>query len=157
MRTTVPMLWWLLLLASAAAGLLLKSANRSRDVRQPPPGETKRVAWWFSALCAIPWLLIVAGYMEACVVRLVLSRWPRPCLDDPKQLSTAPFHLVVQIIFLSLGCAIPLLVAFAAWNWRKVLGDWRYSIRSGAFVVGLFAIWVLVHYDPGQIWNWLLD
>jgi hypothetical protein len=42
-----------------------------------------RIEWWFSALCAIPWLLLVGVYAEACVARLVLSRWPRPMFDDP--------------------------------------------------------------------------
>lgn len=153
------MLWGLLLLglSAAAVALLIKHVNRSRDVRQLPPGGTKRMSWWFSALCAIPWVLIFATYIEARVARLVLSRWPRPSLDDPAQLGTAPFHLVVEVMFFSLSCAIPLLVALTAWNWRKVLRDWRYSVWIGGFVVGLLALWVLVQYDPWHIWDWLLD
>jgi hypothetical protein len=64
--------------------------------------DTERVGRWFSALCAIPWLVTVSAYAEACVARLVLSRWPRPMSDDPKQLATAPLHLVFQLLFLSL-------------------------------------------------------
>ena len=77
--------------------------------------------------------------------------------DDPKQLSTALLHLVAQVLLLSLGLAIPLVVIFAGWNWRKILNDWRYSVRIGVFAVGLAAFWVLNQYDPGDIWYWFFD
>ncbi|HEX7960846.1 MAG TPA: hypothetical protein VF493_13065 [Terriglobales bacterium] len=155
MKTSLLMLSSVWLLAVATGALfLLSMACKAWSVSA---GENKRVVRWLTALCAIPWLLIIVGYIEACVVRLVLSKWPRPCTDDPKQLSTAPVHLSFQILFLFLYGAIPLLIAFALWNWREVLSDSRYSRRLGAFVVGLFAIWVLVQYDPGHIWDWLLD
>jgi hypothetical protein len=94
-----------------------------------------RVEWWLSALCCVPWLLLVGPYVEICFARLVLSRWPRPMLDDPKELPTAPPHFVFQLLVLSLVVAIPLLIAFTAWNWRRILSDWRYSARVGAFAV----------------------
>ncbi len=119
--------------------------------------DRERVERWFSALCAIPWLMVVAPYMEACVARLVLSRWPRPMSDDPKQLATAPLHLVFQVLLISLVVAIPLLIAFAVWNWRKILRDWRYAAHIGVFAVGLLAIWLLVGYDPGHVWDWFFD
>jgi len=39
--------------------------------------------WLFTALCAIPWLIIFGAYFEICVARLALSRWPRALTDDP--------------------------------------------------------------------------
>jgi hypothetical protein len=104
-------------------------------------------------MCAVPWLVVVGSYMEACVVRLVLSRWPRPMFDDPKQLATAPLHLVFQLLLLSLGAVIPFPIVFALWSWDKILKDWRYSVRIGAFAVGLLAIWFVAHYDPGRVWD----
>jgi hypothetical protein len=121
-----------------------------------PRGE-KRVERWLSALSLIPWLLIIGAYMEACVVRLSLSRWPRPMFDDPKQLATAPLHLVFQVLSLSLRVAIPLLLVFGVWNGSKILNDWRNSLRIGIFAIGLLAIWLLAHYDPGRVWDWFLD
>jgi len=122
------MLPWLLLLAFAAAALFLTSLALSRDVGQLPPGGNKLIERWFSALCAIPWLVIIGAYMEACAARLVSSRWPRPMFDDPKQLVTAPLHLVFQVLLLSLGVAIPVLIVFALWNWPKILIDWWLSL-----------------------------
>ncbi|MGA8871460.1 MAG: hypothetical protein WB460_10005 [Candidatus Acidiferrales bacterium] len=78
-------------------------------------------------------------------------------LDDPKELPTAPLHFTFQLLLLSLIVAIPLLIVFAGWNWRKILGDWRYSACLGAFAVGLLSIWLLAHYDPGRVWYWFLD
>src|SRR5690242_2789626 len=117
----------------------------------------ERVKWWFPALCAIPWLVVVGPYIEACVVRLVLSRWPRPMLDDPKHLTTAPLHLVFQLIFLLSFLVIPLPMFLALWNCRKTCSDRRYSVGIGVLAVGLLAIWLVNHYDPGRVWDWFLD
>jgi hypothetical protein len=119
--------------------------------------DRKRFEWWFSALCAFPWLVTGGVYLEASVVRLVLSRWPRPMFDDPKQLSTAPMHLVLQLLLMSLGIVIPLVIILAAWNWRKLFSDWRYTVCIGMFAAGLLAMWILSSYDPGHIWDWFVD
>jgi len=119
--------------------------------------ERARVERWFSALCAVPWLLVVGAYLEAYAARLVLSRWPRPSYDDPKQLATAPFHLILQLLLLSLGVAIPIVVFLAAWNWRKVCSDWRYRVHVAVFLVGVATFWVLANYDPGRVWDWFFD
>jgi hypothetical protein len=117
----------------------------------------ERMRWWFLALCATPWLLIVGVYLEACVARLMLSRWPRPMVDDPKQFVPAPLDWAVNVLELSFVVAIPLLVGLAVRNWRKVLTDWRYSVIIGAFGAGLLAIFILSAYDPGRVWKWFWD
>jgi hypothetical protein len=116
-----------------------------------------RVERWFTALCAVPWLMVGGAYLEAFAARLVLSRWPQPSHDDPKQLATAPVHLVLQLVLISLGVAIPLVVVFVMWNWRKVVSDWRYRVRIAVFGVGVAAFWILTRYDPGRIWDWFFD
>jgi hypothetical protein len=118
--------------------------------------DKQRAERWLSAICAIPWLAIVGVYMEAGAARLVLGRWPRPMLDDPK-LATAPLDLVLWALLLSLGVAVPLLIVFAVGNCRKIIGDWRYRVRIGVFAIGVLAIWTLTHYDPGRVWAWFLD
>jgi hypothetical protein len=115
------------------------------------------MGWWFSALSAVPWLVIVGAYLEACVARMVLSRWPRPMFDDPKQLATAPLHSAIQILLVSLFVTIPLVIFWAVWNWRKIFSDWRYRACIGAFAAGLLAFWALAHYDPGRVWYWFFD
>ena len=119
--------------------------------------RSKRLERWLTMLCLTPWLLIVGAYMEAFVVRLLLSRWPRPMLDDPKNLATAPLHLVLQILSLSLIVTTPLLMIFGARNWRRMLEEKRYSLMMGVFAVGLAAFWLLNKYDPGRVWDWFLD
>jgi hypothetical protein len=77
--------------------------------------------------------------------------------DDPKELATAPLHLVFQLVLQSLEAVIPVLVVSAVWNWRKLLSDWRYSVQLGVFAIGLLAIWMSSHYDPGRVWSCFLD
>ena len=101
--------------------------------------------------------MIFGAYMEVCVVRLTLSRWPRPNLDDPKQLAVEPLHLLVMLLFLSLAVAIPSLIVLAICNWRKFLSDWRYSAHVGTFAAGILILWALINYDPGNVWFWFFD
>jgi len=120
--------------------------------------EKAQVDRWFSALCAVPWLVVASPYLAASAFWLALSRWPRPMLDDPKQFATVPFHLafvVFQFLFLSSFLAIPLPMGLALWNHRKILSDWRSSLRFGVFAFGLLAIWLVAHYD--RVWDWFLD
>ena len=117
--------------------------------------DREPVKWWFSALCMTPWLVVAGPYMEACVVRLVLSRWPRPMFDDPKNLATAPFHSVlVLLLLLSVG-GIPVMMFLALWNWNKPLSDRRYAWRVGVFAAGLIALWIFAGHDA--VWDWFLD
>ena len=117
--------------------------------------QRARVEWWFSAACAIPWLVAVSPYLEACVFRLTLSRWPHP-MDDPGQ-SPSLVLSVFYALFLLSFLAIPLPMFLALWNYPKILHDRRYSIRVAVMAVGLIAIWCLNHYDPGRVWDWFLD
>jgi hypothetical protein len=118
----------------------------------------ERIEWWFSPLCATPWLVIFGVYLEVCIARLSLSRWPRLMLDDPKQLATAPLHSVNEILLFSLVVTVPVLIVWASWNWRKIaFGDRRYRVGMGAFTVGLVFVWALMQYDPGRVWYWFLD
>lgn len=105
----------------------------------------------------MPWVGLFGVYAEACLARLFLSRWPRPMLDDPKQLTTAPLHLIFQLALLSLLIVIPIVVVSAVRNRRKFLTDRRYTAKLSLFAVGLLAIWIVFHYDPGRVWYWFLD
>jgi hypothetical protein len=108
---------------------------------------------WFSALCTIPWLVISAAYIEVCLARLFLARWPSPMTDDPKQIAIAPLHLLVVLLFLSLAAAIPMIIVLAVWNWRKLLSDWRYSAQIGVFAIGVASLCILITYDPGHVFD----
>jgi hypothetical protein len=116
--------------------------------------DKERVEWWFSALCAIPWLALAGPYIEACIVRLVLSRWPRPMVDD---LQLNLLDLLIWTFLISSVIAVPLLTFSAALKWRKVLSNWRYTVHIGVAAVGLVALVLLFHYDPGRVWDWFLD
>ena len=113
--------------------------------------------WLFTALCAIPWLILFGAYFEICIARLALSRWPRALTDDPNIVAIEPLHFLVMLLFLSLVVATPLVGVLAAWNWRKLLSDWRYSAHIAAFATGVLLLWVLIDRDPGNVWYWYFD
>jgi len=75
-------------------------------------------------------------------------------LDDAP---TALLDCVLGLLLLSLGVSAPLLTGWVIWNRRKVFSNSRYFVRLGVFVGGLLAFCLLVHYDPGHIWNWFFD
>ena len=102
--------------------------------------DKQRIEWWFKALCALPWLVVLGPYIEACVVHPVLSKWPRPMLDDPKNLPTALLHCVFSLLFFSLSVAVPVMLLLVFSKWRRILSDRRYSVRVGMFAFGLLSI-----------------
>jgi len=114
----------------------------------------ERVEWWFSALCAMPWLALAGPYIEACVVRLVLLRWPRPMVDN---LRLNLLDLLVWMFLISSVIAIPLLILLVTSKWREIRGNWRYAVHISVAAVGLLALVLLFHYDPGRVWDWFLD
>ena len=116
-----------------------------------------RIERWVSTVCAIPWLAISVIYTEALAARLVLSRWPRPMLDDPKWLGSWGFDCVGWLLLVSILWAIPMMIVFTLWNWRMVFDDKRYWVRIGAFVVGVLVLKSLQYYDPAHVWAWFLD
>jgi hypothetical protein len=124
----------------------------ARDMINKQPVER-----WFTALCTVPWLLITMAYVEWGCAFVALARWPRPNLDDPKRLATAPIHVAFQAMAFSALAAIPVVVVIVAKNWQTIFLDRRYSVRVGAFVLGLVVVGALSRYDPGDVWKWLAD
>jgi hypothetical protein len=82
-------------------------------------------------------------------------------LDDPKQLPTAPLHLVFQLLFMTSFPVLPALViglvVWAGFKWRRILSAPQYSVRICIFRLGLGALWILALHDPGRVWDWFLD
>ena len=114
----------------------------------------ERVEWWFSALCTMPWLALAGPYVEACVVRVVLSRRPRPMVDD---LQLNLLDLLVWMFLISSVIAIPLLILSVTSKRREIRGNWRYAVWIGVSAFGLLALVSLALYDPGRVWAWFLD
>jgi hypothetical protein len=111
-----------------------------------------RVEWWFSAPGAIRWLLIVGVYTEARVARLVLSRWPRPVFDDPKQFAPAPLDWAVNVRERSFSCHS---VADRFGRMELAQGSCRLAILSAYWRIaaGLLASFILSVYDSGRVWG----
>lgn len=81
--------------------------------------------------------------------------------DDPKQLATAPLHLIFQLLFIACLPVLPVLfiglIIWAGFRWRTVIHDPQYSLRIGIFGLGMVALWIFVNHDPGRVWDWFLD
>ena len=116
-----------------------------------------RIPKWFVAACLLPWVVLIDPYVEALVVRVVLSRWPRPILDDPKGLPTWPLHCLFQLLFVSLGVAFVTLILSVARYWPRLRTDWRYGAWTLGFCLGVATLWFASHSGPRWIWDWYLD
>lgn len=112
---------------------------------------------WFKLLCSAPFLLLAAAYAEAVLAWITLSHWPRPNLDDPMSLPTAPFHYVTILLMVALFPAMLGVIVATALSWRT-LGISRAHLTwtAGAFF-GLAVVLVLSRTDPGYVWVWLGD
>jgi hypothetical protein len=114
----------------------------------------------YTVLAASPWCVIVGVYLEACLTRLSLGRWPIPMQDDPKGLVTVvttPLHCLLALLCVALLLAVPSSVFLAMVSWRELKRDWHYALRLAIFAVGLIVLVQLVRMDPGDIWRWFLD
>jgi hypothetical protein len=118
--------------------------------KQPP----KR---WFLLVSAVPWLLIVTGYVEAVLASVVLGHWPRPSLDDPKQLATAPLHLIYQLLFIGLLPAFFWLIFMTISHRKALRAPSFYPFGWGIFLSGALILHFLTSADPGNVWYWLAD
>lgn len=120
------------------------------DGRLPPD-------FWFRLLCALPWLTLGCVYLEALLAALTLGHWPVPSLDDPKDLLTAPLHIVSTLFVLTI-CPGPLVLGLVVGrDWaafRRPSRSWRWL---GFFLLGYLFLAASMSIDPGRVWYWWAD
>ena len=78
-------------------------------------------------------------------------------LDDPKWPGSMAFGCVGMLLLVSILWAIPVMIVFTLWSWRKVFDDKRYFVRIGVFVSGVLLLASLQYYDPAHVWAWFFD
>jgi len=101
-------------------------------------------------LFGLPWFAVAGVYLEACAVRITLSRWPRPMGHDSYNAAIELFHISVWLLLVCSAITTPFVIVLAGRN-----GNYRAGLA--AFVLAFAFISVLYHYDPGHIWAWFLD
>jgi hypothetical protein len=122
-----------------------------------PPKALSRA---YTILAVYPWCVIGGVYLEACLTRLSIGRWPIPMQDDPKGLVTivtTPLHCLLALLCVGLLLAVPSSAFLGVVIWRDLKRDWRYALRLAIFAVGSIVLVQLVRIDPGDIWRWFLD
>lgn len=125
--------------------------------RREQQGSTQRVERWFALVCCFPWFVLVVFYLEAVAALASLGHWPVPSLDDPKNLPTAPLHLLSTLFVLALlpVMVLTLLAVFRSWRVDShSRAYWRWLALS---LCGFALCAVLAHLDPGRVWSWWLD
>jgi hypothetical protein len=111
----------------------------------------------FALIAAYPWIFMTAVYLEACLVRVSLGRWPVPMTDSPSSLFTQIVGCLASLLAIGLAIAVPVAIALTVASWKDFRRDWRYLVRPTIFALGVFGLVQLVHYDPGRIWTWFMD
>jgi len=134
-----------------SAGTATTTLGEERAAAAPPIDK------WFLVVSSIPWLLIIAAYVEALAAWYFLGHWPRPMLDDPKNIATKPLHLIYVLLLLGFVPAFFLLVLLTVSNCKAIRARSLYSVGWVIFVLGAIALFFVVRADPGNVWEWLAD
>jgi hypothetical protein len=104
-----------------------------------------------------PLLLSAAGnaprVWRGAVAALFLGHWPIPSVNDPKQIATAPLHLVAQIAVLGAPASAVTLLAVCVKSWRVLRAQSAYWWWLCLFLVSI-ATWSLDYRDT---WTWWWD
>ena len=109
------------------------------------------------ALCATPWLLLLSAYGEAVLAAALLAHWPRPSLDDPMSLATAPLHLLTIVLIVVTWASLFTIGLVIVTSGRSGLGAAARATPLRVFAAGMALVAVLVYTDPGAVWYWLGD
>jgi hypothetical protein len=121
------------------------------------PASSVRVERWFALLCAFPALTVGCVYAEAILASFVLGHWPVPSQNDPKDLSTAPFHVASTVLVLLFQPAALFALAVAIRSWRVVRARSAYWLWLAVLVAGYAVVVLSARVDIGNIWYWWWD
>jgi hypothetical protein len=112
-------------------------------------------------LCSFPPLVVLSFYGTWLAGRLALGYWPRPNLDDPKDIEdglmwlsnvTAVLVVIGIPVFWFAAVAIALICLF-----RKPAG-WEHRLGELAVALVLFiGLVVFMRWDPQSVVRWYFD
>ena len=107
-----------------------------------------------------PVLLPLAFFVTWLAGRLSLGYWPRPSLDDPKDIGvwvTVPYHLTLLLMVAGLPAFLGgnLVLAYRAYRDRQQRTHWL-GVAVVSWV-GLVAAITVLRWDPWQVVGWFMD
>lgn len=108
-------------------------------------------------LCATPFVVTACVYLEASLAALSLGHWPTPSVNDPKDLTTWPLHLLAAAGVLLIYPAAIFTVAVAGKSWRMFRFGSPYLGWLAVFIAGHIALQLSARLDPWQVWYWWWD
>ena len=121
-----------------------------------PLDETSRVKWWFGLLTLLPALATASVWAEAFLASRALGHWPTPSLEDPKDLVTAPLHVVSALLVLAMLPGALFLLAVCIKNWRALSRASSHWLWLAVFATSLAVhVWVVTAYP--RTWEWWWD
>src|SRR3954468_22415315 len=112
-----------------------------------------RTEWWFGTVALVPALATASVYAEAFLASRALNHWPIPSLEDPKDLVSAPLHVVSAILLVSVLPAAVFVAAVSVKNRRLLRSPSRYWVWLSIFTLSFMLQLWLGHNDP-RTWEW---
>jgi hypothetical protein len=111
----------------------------------------------FALIAAYPWIFMTAVYLEACLVRVSLGRWPVPMTDSPSSLFTQIVGCVASLLAIGLAIAVPVAIALTVASWKtsgEIGVTWfgRPSLRSECSVSSNLSAMIPVEFGLG-LWT----
>lgn len=127
----------------------------------PVPGTGKSLRRPFAltlwVLALAPWLWEAAFWLFVVRATRALGHWPRPSLDDPKDLGFTLHHygLLLGLPF-AFAATLTLCAALLAWPLLRrekvpVLAPWAVGVAGLGLILALGAV------DPGNAGVWFAD
>jgi hypothetical protein len=134
----------------------------------PPerPERTARVMRRLVVLGSVyPFALLASMYHMWIAGRYALGWWPRPSLDDPKDITGAWYELASAVFGLLFAGALPAMAGTMAFGVLALTEMPSSAPRRPAdvvrFVVVPIVIWAaavaVVHWDPARVLYWYMD
>jgi hypothetical protein len=109
------------------------------------------------ACTALPIAAILALYAFAVRARFSLGYWPAPYRPDPEDLGfSAHYDLVMALFNAALASPIPVVVILAWVATRS--RQYGQALRSaGVFAAVYGAMFAIMWWDPGSVFEWYAD
>jgi len=112
-------------------------------------------------LMAFPPFALFLYYLTWVCGRLTLGYWPRPSLDDPKNIH-GYFSWIYNstMIVMTIGtsaCALLIVILVSVCVSTKPLGWKKMLAESGAAFALFLLLMIFSHWDPNSVVGWLLD
>jgi hypothetical protein len=143
-------------------GRVFDPADLTTYSAKPDGGKRARDAKWVERVLIsaglVPLCANAMGFVALIGARVHLGRWPhRMGWDDPKDLGWV-YELTLLSMLLLVASFPALLLVIMLSIYLAATGVWERLLRGGLIAISVWVCgFVLLRFDPAQVWLWMFD